>query len=81
MDISVTQFKQRCLELIRHVERTGEPVVITRRGRTVAQLRRPTTLAQGAAQRPWERLRAAGGRLLAEPEETVLTEEAFEALR
>ena len=41
MDISVTEFKQRCLELIRRVERTGRPVTITRRGRTVARLQPP----------------------------------------
>lgn len=68
MDISVTELKQRCLEIVRRVERTGKPVQITRRGRVVAQLRRPATLESGAA-RPWEQLRAAGGRLLASPGE------------
>ena len=38
MDISVTEFKQRCLEIIRRVERTGGEVTITRRSRVVAQL-------------------------------------------
>ncbi len=56
MDISVTQFKQRCLELIRRVEATGKPVTITRRGKAVAQLEpSPTATAQGL--KPWERLR------------------------
>lgn len=81
MDISVTEFKQHCLEIIRRVERSGAPVAITRRGRVVAQLRRPA-MAQGAADaKPWERLRAAGGRLLATPGESVLRDEDFEALR
>lgn len=80
MDISVTEFKQHCLEIIRRVERTGSPVAITRRGRVVAQLRRPVALHATAA-KPWERLRAAGGRLLAGPGESVLAEEDFEALR
>ena len=80
MDISVTEFKQHCLEIIRRVERTGSPVAITRRGRVVAQLRRPAA-PQAAAAKPWERLRAAGGRLLAGPAESVLSEKDFEALR
>ena len=80
MDISVTEFKQRCLEIVRQVERTGKPVAITRRGRVVAQLRRPTAVHALSA-KPWERLRAAGGRLLARPAESVLKEEDFEAMR
>ena len=80
MDISVTEFKHHCLEIIRRVERTGSAVAITRRGRVVAQLRRPVA-PQAAAAKPWERLRAAGGRLLAGPGESVLAEKDFEALR
>jgi antitoxin (DNA-binding transcriptional repressor) of toxin-antitoxin stability system len=80
MDISVTEFKQRCLAIVRQVERSGVPVAITRRGRVVAQLRRPAAPA-GAGKRPWERLRAAGGRLLAGPRESVIKERDFEAMR
>jgi antitoxin (DNA-binding transcriptional repressor) of toxin-antitoxin stability system len=67
MAISVTEFKRHCLEIIRRVERTGESVAITRRGRVVAQLCRPGAQHADAAAKPWERLRAAGGRLLAAP--------------
>jgi antitoxin (DNA-binding transcriptional repressor) of toxin-antitoxin stability system len=81
MDISVTEFKHHCLEIIRRVERTGSPVAITRRGRIVAQLRRPAAQHAEIAARPWERLRAAGGRLLARPGESVLKDRDFEALR
>lgn len=81
MDISVTDFKQRCLQIIRQVERTGAPVAITRRGRVVAQLRRPGP-PQSVADLPiWKRLRAAGGQLLAKPSESMVTDEEFEALR
>jgi prevent-host-death family protein len=41
MDISVTNFKWRCLETIRRVEKTGKPVSITRRGKVVARLQPP----------------------------------------
>jgi antitoxin (DNA-binding transcriptional repressor) of toxin-antitoxin stability system len=81
MDISVTQFKHHCLDIIRRLEQTGTPVAITRRGKVVAQLHAPAASASGRAQQPWERLRAMGGRLLAEPGESVVRDKDFEALR
>lgn len=81
MDISVTHFKQHCLAIIRRLEKTGVAVAITRRGKVVAQLRPPATPITTKASRPWERLRALGGRLLAEPGESVVRDEDFEALR
>lgn len=38
MEISAAQFKARCLKLMDEVERTREPVIITKRGRPVARL-------------------------------------------
>jgi prevent-host-death family protein len=81
MDISVTQFKQHCLEIIRRVEESGKPVNITRRGKAVARLQSSPVAGLKKAAKPWEQLRAMGGRLRAEPGESVLREEDFEALR
>ena len=81
MDISVTDFKRRCLEIIRQVETTGSPVAITRRGRVVAQLRGPEPATPDDGSPIWERLRAAGGRLLAAPGDSVVAEDDFEASR
>jgi prevent-host-death family protein len=81
MDISVTEFKQHCLEIIRRVESTGELVTLTRRGKPVVRLQPPLTFQVQAGRKPWEQLRALGGRLLAEPGESVLREEDFEASR
>ena len=81
MDISVTEFKQRCFEIIRRVERTGRPVAITRRGKVVARLQPTLGGTSDANLKPWAQLRAMGGRLLAEPGESVLRDEDFEALR
>jgi prevent-host-death family protein len=82
MAISVTELKQQCLRVVRRVERTGESVTITRRGRAVARLAPSATLDTPASLRPWERLRAAR---LAECSfaagESVLAESDFEALR
>ena len=38
--ISASQFKARCLALMDDVARSGEPLVITKNGRPVAELRR-----------------------------------------
>ena len=81
MDISVTEFKQRCLEIIRQVEKSGKAVAITRRGKVVARLQPPLRGSDGPELKPWEKLRAMGGRLLAEPGESVLKDEDFDALR
>jgi prevent-host-death family protein len=38
MDIPAAQFKAECLKLMDQVEKTREPIVITKHGRPVAQL-------------------------------------------
>jgi antitoxin (DNA-binding transcriptional repressor) of toxin-antitoxin stability system len=79
MDISVTQFRASCLELIRRVEIGGEPVDIKRRGKVVARLASPPAPGKGP-RKPWEALRGSG-ELRAEPETSVLDEREFEASR
>ena len=81
MAISVSKFKNSCLDVIRRVEVTGQSVSITRRGKVVARLAPSFAAAQSVDVKPWQQLRALGGRLLAEPNESVLSEEDFEALR
>lgn len=46
--MSAAAFKARCLELMDSVERTGRPVVVTRRGRAVAVLA-PVRLRRASA--------------------------------
>jgi antitoxin (DNA-binding transcriptional repressor) of toxin-antitoxin stability system len=79
MDISVTRFRASCLELIRRVEAGGEPVDIKRRGKVVARLAPPPRAGE-RPRRPWARLRGSG-ELLAEPGESVLDADDFEAHR
>jgi antitoxin (DNA-binding transcriptional repressor) of toxin-antitoxin stability system len=81
MDISVTEFKQRCLELLRLVEETGPAVTIRRRGKVLARVEPPSPSQARANMKPWERVRLMGGRLLAKPGESVLHDKDFEALR
>jgi antitoxin (DNA-binding transcriptional repressor) of toxin-antitoxin stability system len=58
MDISVTGFRQRCLEIIRGVEKTGKPVTLTRRGKRSRACRLRSQPLRVSALEPWERLRA-----------------------
>ena len=75
MTISVTVFKARCLALLRQMERRGEPLEITRRGRVVARLTPAVAVVE-----PWARLRGTG-RLLADPGEAMFADSDFAALR
>ena len=79
MTISVTEFKTKCLQLLKEIEAGGEPIEITRHGKVVARIvpAGPTTASD---KKPWERLRGRG-RLLARPGEGVLSESDFEAAR
>jgi len=79
MDISVTDFKAQCLVLIRKVEESRKAITIRRHGRVVARLE-PADPA-GAGDKPWERLRALGGKSHITPEESAWKDEDFEALR
>ncbi len=79
MTIPVTEFKKRCLEILREVESRGEPIDISRRGRIVARI--SPLLTEGSSNtKPWERLRGKGT-LSSSPEESVLTDFDFEALQ
>lgn len=38
MEISAAEFKAKCLKLMDEIARTGQPIVITKRGKPVAKL-------------------------------------------
>jgi prevent-host-death family protein len=79
MDISVSELKQRCLEVVREVEKSGKPVAITRRGRVVAQLEPAAPAGAAAHAKPWERMRGRG-RWLAGPGETFVRKKDLKGL-
>jgi prevent-host-death family protein len=79
MDISVTDFKARCLDLIRKVEESGKSITIRRRGQVVARLV-PATGGDSRG-KPWEELRALGGHTRITANESVWADEDFEASR
>ena len=75
--ISVTEFKLRCLEIVRNVELTGKCVIITRRGKEVARLDPPLPEPQGEAGQ-W-RLRERS-HWLAYPDESFLAERDLKSI-
>ncbi len=81
MAISVTKFKNSCLDVIRRVEKTGQAVAITRRGKVVARIGPSLSFPADRTLKPWEQLRNLGGRLNAKPGESVLHDKDFEASR
>ncbi len=40
--IVISEFKAKCLGILRRVQRTGRPVVVTRRGERVAEIHPPS---------------------------------------
>lgn len=79
MDISVTDFKANCLDLIRKVEQSRKTITIRRHGRVVARLEPAGPPSSGNT--PWERLRSQGGESRITPDESAWKDEDFEALR
>jgi prevent-host-death family protein len=77
MTISVTEFKTKCLQVLKEVRAGCGPIEITRHGKVVARIV-PAEPAAASAKQPWERLRGRG-RLLAKAEEGVLSGSDFEA--
>ncbi len=63
--------------MTRRLERSGKPLTVKRRGRTVARLEPARCLDKGL--KPWEQLRVLGGELRAEPGESVIKDQDFES--
>jgi prevent-host-death family protein len=81
MDISVTEFKAHCLDLIRQVEKGGEPVIIKRHGKIATRLEPPKDNEKEL--KPWKRGRVelTGTVCKFGPGEPVLRDDDFEVLR
>lgn len=76
MKIQASEFKAKCLALIDSVHQTGEPILISKRGKVVAKL-----VAEGGEdQKPWLKLRGTG-RFVGDPFAPVVKESEIEALK
>ena len=74
--IKASEFKAHCLAILDEVDRTGDAVVISKRGRIVAELSRPRHGAR--RQYPQKALRGTG-RTLGDIVGPVLPADAWEA--
>lgn len=50
----ISEFKAKCIAILREAQRTGEPVLITRRGRPIARIE---PIVEGSPKRPLGALR------------------------
>ena len=48
--IAISEFKARCFALLKRVNRTGQPIVVTKFGKPVAEIVPPTPVQPGE---PW----------------------------
>ena len=46
--IEISEFKAKCMGILRCVQRTGRPVVVTRRGQHIAEIRPPAHVESGS---------------------------------
>jgi len=76
MKISATEFKAKSLALIDRVHESGEPIIITKRGRVVARL---VADDEGEA-KPWLRLRGCV-QWIGDPLAPAVDESEIEALK
>ena len=74
--ITFPELEARLREIVTEVERDGQVIEVERDGQVVVRI---VPVARKGA-RPWEALRGSGV-LLADPEESVLKDEDFEASR
>lgn len=76
--VSVSEFKATCLALLQKVRRTGQPILITRRGEPIAQVIPPLP-----AERPadWIGSMRGTGRILGDIVSPVMDESDWEAAR
>jgi len=72
--ISATEFKAKCLQLLDDVQRSGEDLVISKRGKPVARV------VPEREDKPWLALRGSGA-YTADPFVPALEESHIEALK
>lgn len=76
--VTVSKFKATCLALLDKVKRTGQPILITRRGEPLAQVVPPQAPEQ---KRSWLGSFRSTGKIVGDIVSPPLTEEEWDALR
>lgn len=76
--ISISKFKATCLALLDRVKRTGQPILVTRKGEPVAQVLPPPAPEHPG---PWLGSFAASGRIVGDILAPALDEDRWDVLR
>lgn len=76
--VAISKFKAECLGILETVRRTGEPVLVTRFGKPVAEVVPPSSQAQSD---DWIDSMAGKARIVGDLIEPVASEEEWEVLR
>lgn len=76
--VPISKFKATCLALLDRVKRTGEPILITRRGEPIAQVLPPPPQERPAS---WLGRLKGTGRIVGDIVGPATSEEEWEALR
>ena len=72
--ITATEFKAKCLQLLDEVQRSGQDLVISKRGKPVARV------VAERQEKPWLALRGKGI-FIGDPSEAVVLESEIDALK
>ncbi len=75
--IAISEFKATCLAVLERVRKSGQPVLVTRRGEPVAEIVPPSARARAA---PWLGSARGSGRILGDLVAPAADEEELEAL-
>lgn len=79
--VGIAEFKAKCERLLSQMEKDGEPIALTRRGKVVAMLTVPEANAAEGRPSPIGFLKSPKYRFDADPEKPVADPEDWEALR
>jgi prevent-host-death family protein len=76
--VSISEFKTKCLALVDMVKRTGQPLLITKRGVPIAQVVPPP---EGEKPTPWLGCMRSTGTIVGDVISPATDEEEWEVLR
>ena len=76
--VSISEFKAKCLALVDMVKKTGQPLLITKRGEPIAQVVPPP---EGEKPTPWLGCMRGTGTIVGDVMSPATDEEEWEVLR
>jgi prevent-host-death family protein len=76
--MAISEFKAKCLAVLQRVKRTGKPVLVTRFGKPIAEVVRPSGRAQDHS---WIGSFQSRGRIVGDIVSPVMDEKDWEVLR